>query len=489
LVVIAGYSLSPTPYIDGMTSKRHNAAAQQAESGQDRMAIGEFGGAPARPEEGLILSGPMYWLYEMSHAALNPARAFADATRLFYRNPANPFSHTSVGKSLAAAAEVFERTTRRYGRPEWNIETVSAGGERVPVTIRCVWERPFCRLLHFERNFEHAPRRPQPRVLVVAPMSGHYATLLRGTVETLLGNHDVYITDWVDARLVPVSDGSFDLDDYIDYVISMLHVLGADTHVVAVCQPSVPVLAAVARMEAEGDAFVPNSMVLMGGPIDTRRNPTAVNRLAEERGIDWFRRHVITKVPFPHPGVMRDVYPGFLQLNGFVSMNLDRHIEAHKQLFLHLVQGDGDSAQKHREFYDEYLAVMDLAAEFYLQTVETVFVQHALPKGEMHHRGVRVDPAQIKRVALLTVEGEHDDISGVGQTEAAPELCANIPASRQSPLHAARRRTLRRVQRVAVSVRNRSAHRRLRSHPRWRDRPVAPAQAERQVGSGRCGSA
>jgi poly(3-hydroxybutyrate) depolymerase len=327
---------------------------------------------------------------------------------------------------------VFERTTRRYGRPEWNIATSLVAGERVPVHIRTVWERPFCRLLHFERAFEHAPRRPQPRVLIVAPMSGHYATLLRGTVETLLSNHDVYVTDWIDARLVPVSEGSFDLDDYIDYVISMLHVLGSDTHVIAVCQPSVPVLAAVARMEADGDPFVPSSMVLMGGPIDTRRNPTAVNRLAQERGVEWFRRHVITKVPFPHPGVMRDVYPGFLQLNGFVSMNLDRHIEAHKQLFLHLVQGDGDSAQKHREFYDEYLAVMDLAAEFYLQTVETVFVQHALPKGEMRHRGVRIDPAQIKRVALLTVEGEHDDISGVGQTEAAQDLCVNIPASRRA---------------------------------------------------------
>jgi poly(3-hydroxybutyrate) depolymerase len=396
------------------------------------MAIGEFGGAPVEPVEGIILSGPMYWLYEMSHAALNPARAFADATRIFYRNPANPLSHTNFGKSLAAAAEVFERTTRRYSQPEWNIPTALVSGERVPVTIRTVWERPFCRLIHFERSFEHAPRRPQPRVLVVAPMSGHYATLLRGTVETLLTNHDVYLTDWVDARLVPVSDGRFDLDDYIDYVISMLHALGTDTHVVAVCQPSVPVLAAVARMEADGDALVPSSMTLMGGPIDTRRNPTGVNRLAEERGTDWFRHHVITKVPFPHPGVMRDVYPGFLQLNGFVSMNLDRHIEAHKQLFLHLVEGDGDSAQKHREFYDEYLAVMDLAAEFYLQTVETVFVEHALPKGEMRHRGVRVDPAQIKRVALLTIEGEHDDISGVGQTAAAHDLCVNIPPSRKA---------------------------------------------------------
>ena len=232
--------------------------------------------------------------------------------------------------------------------------------------------------------------------------------------------------------MVPVSEGRFDLDDYIDYLISMLHLLGGDVHVIAVCQPSVPVLAAVARMEAEDDPYVPHSMVLMGGPIDTRVNPTVVNTLAEQRGIDWFRRNVITKVPFPNPGFMRDVYPGFLQLHGFVSMNLDRHIEAHRNLFQHLVEGDGDSAQKHREFYDEYLAVMDLCAEFYLQTVETVFVRHALPKGEMTHRGVRIDPAKIRRVALMTVEGENDDISGVGQTEAAHPLCVNIPAERKA---------------------------------------------------------
>jgi poly(3-hydroxybutyrate) depolymerase len=242
-----------------------------------------------------------------------------------------------------------------------------------------------------------------------------------------LPNHDVFLTEWVDARMVPVSEGRFDLDDYIDYLVSILHLLGGDAHILAVCQPSVPVLAAVARMEAEGDPHVPHSMVLMGGPIDTRVNPTAVNLLAEQRGTDWFRRNVITKVPFPNPGFMRDVYPGFLQLHGFVSMNLDRHIEAHRNLFLHLVRGDGDSAQKHREFYDEYLAVMDLAAEFYLQTVETVFVRHDLPQGRMTHRGVRVDPAKIRRVALLTVEGENDDISGIGQTQAAHDICANIP--------------------------------------------------------------
>jgi poly(3-hydroxybutyrate) depolymerase len=391
------------------------------------MAIGEFGGAPKTPGEGgLLMSAPLYWFYEMSHVALNPSRAVADATLLLFRNPLNPLTPTTLGKSIAAACEVFERSTRRYGRPEWSIHSTLVGGERVPVNIEVAWERPFCRLLRFARAFERAPQRPQPRLLIVAPLSGHFATLLRGTVEALLPDHDIYVTDWADARMVPLSEGRFDLDDYIDYVISILHFLRGDVHVVAVCQPSVPVLAAVAAMEAAEDPHVPHSMVLMGGPIDTRVNPTAVNELAQSRGTDWFRRNVITKVPFPHPGAMRDVYPGFLQLHGFVSMNLDRHIEAHRNLFHHLVQGDGDSAQKHREFYDEYLAVMDLAAEYYLQTVDTVFVRHALPTGTMTHRGKLVDPSKIRRVALLTVEGEHDDISGVGQTEAAHKLLTNL---------------------------------------------------------------
>jgi poly(3-hydroxybutyrate) depolymerase len=396
------------------------------------MAIGEFGGAPGVAAGVFPLSAPMYWFYEMSQAAVIPSRALADATRLLFKNPVNPWAHTTFGKSLAAGAELFERSTRRYGRPEWNIASTMVGGERVPVHITPIWQRPFCRLLHFERALEHVPHRPQPRILIVAPMSGHYATLLRGTVEAFLPNHDVYITEWADARTVPVAEGPFDLDDYVDYLVSMLHFLGGNTHMVAVCQPSVPVMAAVAVMEAADDPYVPNSMVLMGGPIDTRINPTAVNKLAEERGIDWFRRNVITKVPFPHPGMLRDVYPGFLQLHGFMSMNLDRHIEAHRNLFMHLVKADGDSAQKHREFYDEYLAVMDLAAEFYLQTVDTVFVRHALPKGQMTHRGRPVDPAAIRRVAMLTVEGEHDDISGVGQTEAAHRLCVNIPQERRA---------------------------------------------------------
>ena len=371
-----------------------------------------------------------YQLYEMNHAALQPYRALADAVRLFYTHPLNPYSRTALGRSVAGAAELFERTTRRYGKPAFGFSETKIDFLSVPVQEKVVWSRPFCDLIHFERSLP-AGRRPDPKLLIVAPMSGHYATLLRGTVETFLPKAEVYITDWADARTVPVSEGKFDLDDYVDYVIDMLHWLGPDTHVMAVCQPSVPVLAAVAVMEARGDRCAPSTMTLMGGPIDTRRNPTAVNLLAEEKGIDWFRDNVIMQVPWPHPGFGRDVYPGFLQLSGFMSMNLDRHIIAHKDFFMHLVKNDGDSAEKHREFYDEYLAVMDLTAEFYLQTVETVFVRHALPKGEMTHRGEKVDLSAIRNVALLTVEGENDDISGVGQTQAAQDLCVNIPPSKR----------------------------------------------------------
>jgi poly(3-hydroxybutyrate) depolymerase len=372
-----------------------------------------------------------YQLYELNHAAVQPARLYADAVRMFYTNPLNPFTHTSWGRSVAATAELFERTTRRYSKPQFGLTKTVVDWKSVDVTEKTVWSRPFCNLLRFERAVP-AGRRPDPKLLIVAPMSGHYATLLRGTVEAMLPHADVHITDWVDARMVPLSEGSFDLDDYIDYIVDMLHALGPDTHVMAVCQPSVPVLAAVALMETRGDPFVPSTMTLMGGPIDTRRNPTAVNLLAEEKGIDWFRDNVIMKAPWPVPGFGREVYPGFLQLSGFMSMNLDRHIIAHKDFFMHLVKHDGDNAEKHRDFYDEYMAVMDLTAEFYLQTVDTVFVRHALPKGEMMHRGVAIDPSDIRNVALFTVEGQNDDISGLGQTQAAHDLCINIPADRHA---------------------------------------------------------
>lgn len=367
-----------------------------------------------------------YQLYEMNHAAVQPYRAFADAVKLFYSNPLNPLTHTTMGRTVAAGAELFERTTRRYGKPSFGLDKTTIDFRKVAVGERIVWSKPFCNLIHFARDLP-ARRKSDPKLLIVAPMSGHYATLLRGTVEAMLPHAEVYITDWTDARMVPVTDGAFDLDDYIDYVIEMLHALGPDTHVMAVCQPSVPVLAAAAIMEARGDRMAPSTMTLMGGPIDTRRNPTAVNLLAQKKSIDWFREKVIMRAPWPVPGFSREVYPGFLQLSGFMSMNLDRHLMAHKEFFMHLVRNDGDSAEKHREFYDEYLAVMDLTAEFYLQTVDTVFIRHALPKGTMTHRGVPVDPSAIRTVALMTVEGENDDISGLGQTQAAQDLCTNIP--------------------------------------------------------------
>ncbi|CTQ56938.1 hypothetical protein LP7551_05502 [Roseibium album] len=367
---------------------------------------------------------PFYHLYELNHAAMAPFRAMADMTRLCFQNPLNPLTHTSYGRSIAAGCEVLERTTRRYGKPEFGLKETTVSGVRVPVREQAVWSRPFCDLIRFER--EITSHRNDPKVLIVSPMSGHYATLLRGTVETLMPDADVYITDWIDARMVPLQDGKFDLDDYIDYIISMLHFLGPDTHILGVCQPSVPVLAAVAVMEDQEDPCVPATMTLMGGPIDTRVAPTAVNDLAVSKGIDWFKSNVVMKVPFPHPGFARDVYPGFLQLSGFMSMNLDRHVTAHRDFFQHLVEGDGDNAEKHRDFYDEYLAVMDLTAEFYLQTVETVFIDHSLPNGTMLHNGNLIDCSKITRTALLTVEGEKDDITGRGQTRAAHDLCTGL---------------------------------------------------------------
>jgi poly(3-hydroxybutyrate) depolymerase len=371
-----------------------------------------------------------YQLYEMAHAALAPARAVSDATHFVFRNPWNPLSSTALGKNISAGAELFERMTRRYGKPTFGLREIEVDGIVHPVLEDVVWIKPFCNLLRFVRP-DFPDGASQPKLLIVAPMSGHYATLLRGTVEAFLPYFDVHITDWTDARMVPLAAGSFDLDDYIDYLREMLAFLGPGVHTIGVCQPSVPLLAAAALMEASGDANAPASMTLMGGPVDTRRSPTEVNKLAEKRGVEWFRRNCLHTVPFPYPGFGREVYPGFLQLSGFMAMNLNRHVTAHLDMFNHLVSGDEDPVEKHREFYDEYLAVMDLAAEYYMQTVETVFVRHALPKGEMTHRGQRVDLAAIRNAGLLSVEGEKDDISGVGQTCAANELCVNIPESRK----------------------------------------------------------
>lgn len=373
-----------------------------------------------------------YQLYEIAHLALTPARAFSDAMRLIMKNPWNPWSHTHVGKNLAASAELFERVTRRYGKPSFGFTDVTTNSGTYSVHETIVWERDFCRLINFaiKDNLEI-----RDKLLIVAPMSGHYATLLRGTVEAFLPYYDVYITDWIDARMVPLSAGSFNLDDYIDYLVQIAQALKPDAatrlHTLGVCQPSVPLIAATALLEAQDSISTPDSIVLMGGPIDTRKSPTSVNQVAQERGINWFRRNCIVNVPFPYPGVGREVYPGFLQLSGFMAMNLDRHVNAHLDMFNHLVQGDGDSAEKHRDFYDEYLAVMDLDAAYFLQTVDEVFVRHSLPRGELYHRGIRIDLGKIRKTALMTIEGEKDDISGVGQTEAAQSLCVNIPPERK----------------------------------------------------------
>jgi poly(3-hydroxybutyrate) depolymerase len=378
---------------------------------------------------GVRMNLAYYW-YDAAHWMLTPARAASDATKLLFEHSLNPLKHTPYGRTVTAACELFERTTRRYSKPAFGLPTTLVGGERVPVVERVVWEQPFCRVVSFDRVMKKPVA--QPKLLIVAPMSGHYATLLRGTVESFLPTHQVHITDWTDARMVPLAAGRFDLDDYIDYLKAMFQALGPDLHVMAVCQPAVPVIAAIARMEAENDPLVPLSMTLMGGPIDTRRSPTAVNQLAEKRGIEWFQKHCILKVPPAHPGFLRDVYPGFLQLSGFMAMNMDRHLTAHYDMFKHLVEGDGDSAEKHRDFYDEYLAVMDLTAEFYLQTVEKVFVAHELPKGEMMHRDQPVDLMAIRRCAIMAVEGEKDDISGIGQTLAALDLTPNLSSDKKT---------------------------------------------------------
>jgi len=371
----------------------------------------------------------LYHLHEMQHAALKPWRFAASANRKLLQTPYNPFSYTQAARAMAAACEIFEDTTKRRGQPEFALDTLEIDGAPVDVIEEIVLERPFVGLRHFRRTTE----RQDPKLLIVAPLSGHFATLLRGTVQKMAEDHDVYITEWRDARDVPLDVGAFDLDDYIDQIIECLHFLGPDTHVLAVCQPSVPVMAAVSVMNADDDPCAPASMTLMGGPIDTRINPTEVNLLAQNKPLSWFEKNAISHVPVMYPGVLRRVYPGFLQLTGFMSMNLDRHIGAHVELFHHLVEGDGDGADQHRRFYDEYLSVMDLPAEYYLQTVKTVFQDHALPRGEMMWRDRLIDPAAITKTALMTVEGELDDISGLGQTRAAQDLCCNL--SKKQRLH------------------------------------------------------
>jgi poly(3-hydroxybutyrate) depolymerase len=373
----------------------------------------------------------LYTLREAAYYASSPMRLAAQMTRDFWSSPLNPARDSMLGRSLYAASDLYANVTRRYGKPDWGIDQIEVNGVQVRVRQQVVWESPWCRLIQFDRDMADMRRAGKmqldPAVLLVAPLSGHYATLLRGTVEALAPHHAVFVTDWSNARDVPMAEGRFDFHDFIDHIRTMLGVLGARAHVVAVCQPGPPVLAAAALMAEDKDPSRPRSMTFMGSPIDARLSPTVTNRLAEERPFTWFQSNMIYTVPAPHPGMLRRVYPGFVQLASFMSMNLEKHQEAHRRYFEHLVDGDGDSADKHRVFYDEYLSVLDLTEEFYLQTVDVVFQKHLLPKGELVHRGRKVDPAAIEDIALMTVEGELDDISGVGQTQAAHGLCANIP--------------------------------------------------------------
>ncbi len=366
-------------------------------------------------------------MHELNAAASEPLRVWAETNRMLFSNPFSPLSYLPGSEKVAASSELMGRLVRRYEKPEWQIDAVHLDGKRVPVRVDLVMEQPFCRLVHFRR----ACRRKDPAVLLVAPMSGHHATLLRDTVRSLIRDHEVYVTDWIDARLVPLSRGDFHLDHYVAYVRDFLRRLGPGTHVVAVCQPTVPVLAAVSLMAEVDDPDTPASMVLMGGPLDTRVNPTEVNRYAKTRSLRWFETHVVTRVPTKYAGYMRRVYPGFLQHAGFVSMNADRHLQAHVDFYNHLVEGDGDSAEAHRTFYDEYNAVMDLPAEFYLETIRAVFQDHDLPRGELRVFGRRVQPAAVHQTALMTVEGALDDISAPGQTEAAHRMCFTLPHSKR----------------------------------------------------------
>jgi poly(3-hydroxybutyrate) depolymerase len=374
----------------------------------------------------------LYALHEAAYYAATPMRAAARLTRDWWSSPLNPARNSTLGRSLSAGADLYENVTRRYGKPEWHIDEIQVNGHPVRVRQTVVWESAWCRLVQFDRDMadmRHAGKlQLDPAVLIVAPMSGHYATLLRGTVEAFAPDHAVFITDWKNARDVPMLEGRFDFDDYIEHIQQMLRALGHRAHVVAVCQPGPPVLAAAALMAEDNDPRRPRTMTFMGSPIDARLSPTVTNKLAEERPFTWFESNMIYTVPAPYPGAGRRVYPGFVQLASFMSMNMERHKDAHRRYFDHLVSGDGDSADKHRAFYDEYLAVMDLTEEFYLQTIDKVFQDYALPKGELLHRDRLVKPSAITDIGLMTVEGELDDISGIGQTQAAHELCANIPA-------------------------------------------------------------
>ena len=373
----------------------------------------------------------LYDAYEVQRSFLAGASKLAGLGAGWLNNPANPWGYYSMGPVVAASLEVFAHAAAPRGKPEFGLDTVRIGGKDVAVHEEILLRKPFGQLKHFYRE----GHGEGPHLLIVAPMSGHYATLLRGTVERLLPNCDVYITDWRDAKLVPMADGSFNLDDYIDYLIEYLELIGKKTgerpHMLAVCQPAVPAYAATAVMNQDKSPYRPRSLTMMGGPIDTREAPTAVNTLATQRPFSWFENNVVATVPLIYPGSGRKVYPGFLQLAGFMTMNLGSHLVSHWEMFKHLVVGDEESASATQKFYEEYRSVCDMTAEFYLQTVDVVFQRHLLPKGELEHRGRLVRPDAIRDTALLAIEGERDDISGIGQTKAALDIATKLPKAKK----------------------------------------------------------
>jgi poly(3-hydroxybutyrate) depolymerase len=374
----------------------------------------------------------LYDAYEVQRSLFAGASKLAGLGAGWLNNPANPLSYSSMGPVVAASLDVFAHAAAPRGKPEFGLHSTMIGRKSVPVREEIVVRKAFGQLKRFVRV---GAGEGDPKLLIVAPMSGHYATLLRGTVERLLPHHDIYITDWRDAKLVPLSQGSFDLDDYVDYLIEFLETIGETTgerpHMLAVCQPAPPAFAATALMEADKNPWRPKTLTMMGGPIDTREAPTAINTLATQRPHGWFQNNVIATVPMIYPGAGRKVYPGFLQLAGFMSMNLGDHLISHWEMFRHLVEGDEESADATRDFYAEYRSVCDMSAEFYLQTVDVVFQRHLLPKGEYIHHGRRVDPAAIRDTALLAIEGERDDISGIGQTRAALDIAKKLPAAKK----------------------------------------------------------
>ena len=373
----------------------------------------------------------LYQLHEMHRAMMSPLTHFTELGSKLFSHPASPLAYTPMARQMAAGYEFIHRLGKKYEKPSWGLTTTEVNGKHVGVTIETDLRLPFCNLIHFKRDVSDKQRKTDPKLLVLAPMSGHHATLLRDTVRALLPNHEVYVSDWIDARMVPLADGKFGLNDYVRYIQQFLEHLGPDIHLISVCQPTVPALAAVSLMASNKNPCLPRSMVMMGGPIDPRCSPTQVNRLATTKPFEWFEEKLIHAVPAQYPGVGRLVYPGFLQHAGFLSMNPDRHAKAHYDFYLDLLRGDEDDADAHRRFYNEYNAVLDMSADFYLDTIRTVFQDFDLPNGTWVIDGQLVKPSDIKSVALFTIEGELDDISGEGQTRAAQDLCSGIPAKRK----------------------------------------------------------